>query len=53
MTKRQTNRKPADAQLDTILGRIKYVGPEPEPSEDAVMTMVLSELRTRLDRTGK
>jgi AbrB family looped-hinge helix DNA binding protein len=39
------DRAEADRQLDAILGRVKYVGPEPPPSEDEVMDMVADEVR--------
>jgi hypothetical protein len=35
----------ADRQLDEILGRVKYIGSEPPPSEDEVMDMVVHEIR--------
>jgi AbrB family looped-hinge helix DNA binding protein len=34
----------ADRQLDQILGRVRYVGSEPEPSEDEVMEMVVEAI---------
>jgi hypothetical protein len=34
-----------DRQLDDILSRVRYIGPQPEPSEDAVMDMVLDQIR--------
>ena len=34
----------ADAELDTILNRVKWVGPGPEPSEDEVMDLVNDEI---------
>jgi AbrB family looped-hinge helix DNA binding protein len=39
------DRAEADRQLDAILSRVKYVGPEPPPSEDEVMDMVVDEVR--------
>src|SRR4051794_29948648 len=39
------DRAEADRQLDAILSRVKYAGPEPEPSEDKVMDMVVEEVR--------
>jgi AbrB family looped-hinge helix DNA binding protein len=39
------DRAEADRQLDAILNRVKYVGPEPPPSEDEVMDMVVDEVR--------
>ncbi len=35
----------ADQQLDEILGRVKYIGPAPPPSEDEAMDMVVREIR--------
>ncbi len=40
------DRAEADRQLDIILSRVKYAGPEPEPSEDEVMDMVVEEIRS-------
>ena len=34
----------ADQQLDEILSRVKYIGPQPPPSEDEVMDMVVDEI---------
>jgi len=39
------DRAAADRQLGNILSRVKYTGPEPEPSEDEVMDMVVEEIR--------
>jgi AbrB family looped-hinge helix DNA binding protein len=39
------DRAEADRQLDQILSRVTYTGPEPEPSEDEVMDMVSDEIR--------
>ena len=39
------DRAETDRQLDAILSRVKYAGPEPEPSEDEVMDMVVEEVR--------
>lgn len=39
------DRAEADRQLDKILGRVTYIGPEPEPAEDEVMDMVVDEIR--------
>ena len=39
------DRAEADRQLDTILSRVRYVGPEPQPSEEEVMDMVVDEIR--------
>ncbi len=47
------DRAEADRQLDAILSRVKYVGPEPEPSEDEVMDMVVSEIRAVRDKHAK
>jgi hypothetical protein len=33
-----------DQQLDEILGRVKYIGPEPPPSEDETMDMAVDEV---------
>lgn len=35
----------AGRQLDEILGRVKYVGPEPPPSENELMEIVLEEIQ--------
>jgi hypothetical protein len=37
-------RAKADADLDAILNRVKWVGPGPEPSEDEVMDLVNDEI---------
>jgi hypothetical protein len=34
----------ADRQLDTILSRVRYIGPEPWPSEDELMDLVVEEI---------
>ena len=34
----------AGDELDTILNRVKWVGPGPEPSEDEVMDLVNDEI---------
>src|SRR4051794_31493385 len=47
------DRAEADRQLDAILSRVKYVGPEPEPSEDEVMDMIVEEIRAVRDRYAK
>lgn len=39
------DRAEADRQLGAILSRLKYVGPEPPPSEDELMDMVVEEVR--------
>jgi AbrB family looped-hinge helix DNA binding protein len=39
------DRAGADRQLDKILSRVTYTGPEPEPSEDEVMDIVVDEIR--------
>ena len=39
------DRADADRQLDKILSRVTYIGPEPEPSEDEVIDMVVDEIR--------
>ena len=39
------DRAEADRQLGNILGRVKYVGPQPKPTEDEVMNMVTEEIR--------
>src|SRR5215218_9528116 len=44
------DRAEADRQLDVILSRVKYVGPEPEPSEDEVMDMIVDEIRAVRDK---
>jgi hypothetical protein len=40
------NKHQADRQLSEILGRVKYIGPEPTPSEDEIMDMAVAEVRT-------
>jgi AbrB family looped-hinge helix DNA binding protein len=40
------DRAEADRQLDAILSRVKYVGPEPAPSEEAVMDEVVEEIQS-------
>jgi AbrB family looped-hinge helix DNA binding protein len=35
----------ADRELEAILSRVKYVGPEPRPSEDEVTEMVNREIQ--------
>jgi AbrB family looped-hinge helix DNA binding protein len=47
------DRAEADRQLDDILSRVKYVGPEPEPSEDEVMDMVIEEIRALRGKYAK
>jgi len=47
------DRAEADRQLDAILSRVKYVGPEPEPSEDEVMDMAVDEIRAVRDKHAK
>jgi AbrB family looped-hinge helix DNA binding protein len=47
------DRAGADRQLDQILSRVKYIGPEPEPSEDEVMDMVVDEIRAVRERHAK
>jgi len=32
-------------ELGNILGRVKYVGPQPEPTENEIMDMVVEEIR--------
>jgi len=39
------DRADADRQLDAILNRVQYVGPQPEPSEDEVMDIAVDEIR--------
>jgi hypothetical protein len=40
-----SRRAEANRQLDDILSRVKYIGPQPEPSEEEVMDMVVDEVR--------
>lgn len=47
------DRTEADRQLDAILSRVKYVGPEPEPSEDEVMDLVVDEIRAARNKHAK
>src|SRR3954471_23959775 len=39
-----SDRAKADRELEAILSRLKYVGPEPEPSEDEVGELVNREI---------
>src|SRR6266478_7241383 len=39
------DRAEADRQLDAILSRVNYIGPEPPPSEDEAMDMAAEEIR--------
>jgi AbrB family looped-hinge helix DNA binding protein len=39
------DRAKADQQLDAILSRVKYVGPEPQPSEEELMDIAAEEVR--------
>src|SRR5215469_6203139 len=39
------DRAQADRQLDRILSRVKYIGPEPAPTEDEVMEAAAEEVR--------
>lgn len=39
------DRAEASRQLDAILSRVTYIGPQPEPSEDQAMDMVVDEIR--------
>jgi antitoxin MazE len=39
------DRAEADRQLDAVLSKVKYVGPEPEPSEDEAMDLIVEEIR--------
>jgi hypothetical protein len=47
------DRGEADRQLAAILSRAKYIGPEPEPSEDEVMDMVVDEIRAIRAKSAK
>jgi antitoxin MazE len=47
------DRAEADRQLDAILSRVKYAGPEPEPSEDEVMDIVVEEVRAVRNKYAK
>src|SRR3954463_16236691 len=47
------DRAEADRQLNAILSRVEYVGPEAEPSEDEVMDMVVEEIRAVRDKHAK
>jgi len=44
MTDENRNAGQADRQLDAILSRVSYIGPQPEPSEDEVMDMVVEAI---------
>ena len=39
------DRREAGRKLDQILGQVTYAGPEPRPSEDEVMDVVVDEIR--------
>src|SRR3954447_6026046 len=39
------DRNQADRELEAILSRVKYVGPEPAPSEDEVADLVNQEIQ--------
>lgn len=39
------SQRQADQQLAEILGRVRYIGQEPPPSEDEAMEMVVEEIR--------
>jgi len=47
------DRAEAGRQLDAILSRVKYVGPEPPRSEDEMMDMVVGEVRAVRVRHAK
>ena len=47
------DRAEAGRRLDAILSRVKYVGPEPPPSEDEMMDMVVDEVRAVRDDHAK
>jgi len=47
------DRAEADRQLDAILSRVNYVGPEPPPSEDEMLDMAAEEVRTVRARHAK
>ena len=40
------DRAEVDRQLDAILSRIRYIGPEPRPSEDELMDLVVEQIDT-------
>lgn len=39
------DRAEADRQLEEILNRVRYIGPEPPPPEEEVMDRVVDEIR--------
>jgi AbrB family looped-hinge helix DNA binding protein len=47
------DRAEADRQLDAILSRVQYIGPEPQPSEDKVMDIVVGEIRATRSKHAK
>lgn len=53
MTDRATKGGQTEPQLDEILGRVKYVGQEPPPSEDETMDMAVDEVRAVRAERGK
>jgi len=53
MTDKRRDTEQADRQLDGILDRVTYTGPEPRPSEDNVMAMVVEEIRAGRRRRKK
>ena len=38
------DRADADRQVDVILSRVRYIGPDPKPSEDELMEMAIEEI---------
>jgi AbrB family looped-hinge helix DNA binding protein len=47
------DRADADRQLGDILSRVRYIGPEPGPSEDEMMDMVVDEVRATRAKHAK
>ncbi|HWB52331.1 MAG TPA: hypothetical protein VG651_24720 [Stellaceae bacterium] len=37
----------ADRQLDAMLGRVRYVGVAPQPTEDEIMELVVAQIAAR------
>lgn len=47
------DRADADRQLERILSRVKHIGPQPEPSEEEMMDMVVEEIRVVREKHAK
>ena len=47
------DRAEADRRLSDTLSRVRYIGPEPPPSEDEMMDMVVDEVRAARSKRAK